>query len=183
MRLNKTLECRSLLGVRQLVGALVISALLCGLVISATPAPQTQPGSLCESGEKIVFSCKVEIAAKFVSLCSSKELTKDRGYLQYRFGLPGKIELEFPKQRAQTQSAFKYSHYFRAQVDETEISFTRGGHEYTVFDNYRGDQKPVIHRQGVTVMLPNSAKPVSLACVGKATAHYEDLPEAFPEPE
>jgi len=83
--------------------------LFCALVISA-PASQTQTGSLCESTEKIVFSCTGGKAAKIVSLCSSKELTKDRGYLQYRFGLPGKIELEFPKQREQTQQAFKYSH-------------------------------------------------------------------------
>ena len=160
--------------------------MVCIAAATAASGPnrlQLQPGSLCEGGEKIVFSCRVEIAAKFVSLCSSKELTKDRGYLQYRFGLPGKIELEFPKQRKQTQSAFKYSHYFRAQVDETEISFTKDGHQYTVFDRYSGDQKPVVHRQGLTIMLPGTPKPVMLECRGKVTAHYEDLPETFPEPE
>ena len=45
-------------------------------MISATPASQTQPGSLCESTEKIVFSCTVGKASKIVSLCSSKVLTK-----------------------------------------------------------------------------------------------------------
>src|SRR6187401_870618 len=78
---------------------------------------QLQAGTLCEQTEKIVFSCPIVNSRKIVSLCSSKELTKEKGYLQYRFGVPGKIELEFPNQREQTPKAFKYSHYFRAQVD------------------------------------------------------------------
>ncbi len=109
--------------------------------------PQLQAGTLCEKDEKIVFSCPIRRPAKIVSLCSSKELTKERGYLQYRFGLPEKIELEFPKQREQTQTAFKYSHYFRAQVDQTEISFSQDSHQYAIFDDYNGEEKPARHEQ------------------------------------
>ena len=206
MRLNNTLECGRLPGVRQLVGALEIPArkrnqkaptswrtpgrrpvliaslFLCGLVISATPASQSQPGSLCESTEKIVFNCTAGKASKFVSLCSSKVLTKDQGYLQYRFGLPGKIELEFPRQREQTQSAFKYSHYFRAQFDQTEISFTSDGYEYAIFDDYNGEQKPAQRVQGIRIT-PPGGKETTLNCRGKARAQYGDLAEVFPEPE
>ena len=144
---------------------------------------QLQPGSLCENTEKVVFSCTITKAAKIVSLCSSKELTKDRGYLQYRFGLPGKIELEFPKEREQTQAAFKYAHYFRAQFDQTEISFTQGGYEYAIFDDYNGEQKPAQRDQGVRVTPPNNGKEVMLRCRGKAHAQYGDLADVFPEPE
>ena len=145
--------------------------------------PQLQAGSLCEKDEKIVFSCPIRRPAKIVSLCSSKELTKERGYLQYRFGLPGKIELEFPKERGRAQDAFKYSHYFRAQVDSTEISFSLNGYEYAIVDDYNGEQKPTHHSQGVTITPPNNAKQVTLTCRGKAKAQYGDLAEAFPEPE
>jgi len=145
---------------------------------------QLQAGSLCESNEKIVFSCTVTgKTAKNVSLCSSKELTKDKGYLQYRFGLPGKVELEYPKQREQTQSAFKYSHYFRAQFDQTEISFTSDGYEYAIFDDYNGEQKPAQHDQGIRITPPNNGKEVTLNCRGRAKAQYGDLAEVFPEPE
>ena len=144
---------------------------------------QLQAGSLCENTEKVVFSCAIAKPAKIVSLCSSKELTRDRGYLQYRFGLPGKIELEFPKEREQTQSAFKYSHYFRAQFDQTEISFTQDGYEYAIFDDYNGEQKPAQHDQGVRITPPNNGKEVTLSCRGKARAQYGDLAEVFPEPE
>ena len=151
--------------------------------VSLSNMAQLQAGSLCESTEKIVFSCTINKPAKIVSLCSSNELTKERGYLQYRFGLPGKIELEFPKQREQTQAAFKYSHYFRAQFDQTEISFSQEGYEYAIFDDYNGEQKPVQHDQGVRITPPNNGKEVTLSCRGKARAQYGDLAEVFPEPE
>jgi hypothetical protein len=159
---------------------------LCLSAVNTTPAvnvPQLQAGSLCEKEEKIVFSCTTGKSAKIVSLCSSKELTKDKGYLQYRFGLPDKIELEFPQQRENTQTAFKYSHYFRAQFDQTEISFTSGGYEYAIFDDYNGEQKPARSDQGVRITPPNNGKEITLNCRGKAKAQYGDLAEVFPEPE
>src|SRR5438128_10829064 len=64
-----------------------------------SPQAGLQSNSLCAKDERIIFSCITKRAAKIVSLCASKDLTNDRGYLQYRFGLPGKIELEFPKSR------------------------------------------------------------------------------------
>jgi len=107
-----------------------------------------QVNSLCAQDEHIIFSCAVKHAAKLpakvVSLCASKDLSKERGYLQYRFGLPGKVELEFPKSRQGTQQQFHYTHYFRAQVDLTEISFNIDGYEYQIFDDYNGEEKPSI---------------------------------------
>ena len=165
----------------------VIAGVSCCLAlapgVSLSNMAQLQAGSLCENTEKVVFSCTINKSAKIVSLCSSKELTKERGYLQYRFGLPGKIELEFPKQREQTQAAFKYSHYFRAQFDQTEISFSQAGYEYAIFDDYNGEQKPAQHDQGVRITPPNNGKEVMLSCRGKARAQYGDLAEVFPEPE
>ena len=164
-----------------LVGSVVVYIAVT-IAASAPITPQLQRGSLCESTEKIVFSCAVGKATKIVSLCSSKELTKDQGYLQYRFGLPGKIELEFPKQREQTQSAFKYSHYFRAQFDQTEISFTTNDYEYAIFDDYNGEQKAVQHDQGIKIRPPIGSE-ITLTCRGKAKAKYGDLAEVLPEPE
>ncbi|HEU4870772.1 MAG TPA: hypothetical protein VFT08_07985 [Pyrinomonadaceae bacterium] len=162
---------------------LIIAALTVCFVpgISLSNMAQLQAGSLCEQTEKIVFSCPIVNTKKTVSLCSSKELTKEKGYLQYRYGVPGKIELEFPSKREQTQSAFKYSHYFRAQFDMTDISFVNGDTEYSVFDDYNGEQKPVRHEQGVKITTPK--REWVLSCRGQAKAHYEDLAEVLPEPE
>ena len=147
---------------------------------TASNVAQLQPGSLCQRDEKIVFSCAAGKQAKIVSLCSSKELTKDRGYLRYRFGLPGKIELEYPKDGERPQQAFKYSHYFRSQVDTTEISFSLNGYEYAIIDDYNGEEKPVHHSQGITITPPNNGKEVTLSCRGRAKAHYGDLADVFP---
>src|SRR6266404_2428089 len=82
-----------------------------------------QLNTLCAQDERVIFSCPVKRPAKIVSVCASKDLSSDRGYLQYRFGLPGKVELEYPKDRQGTQRKFHYTHYFRAQFDLTEIDF------------------------------------------------------------
>jgi hypothetical protein len=137
------------------------------------------PTSLCTKDEKVVFSCPLRRSTKTVSLCSSQKLTKDAGYLQYRFGLPGKIELEFPDNRADSLKAFKYSHYFRAKVDSTEISFSRNGYTYSVFDDYNGEEKPTVSQQGLTVTAENSKKEGKYLCQIKPTADYSTLPDVF----
>src|SRR5213592_3963102 len=71
--------------------------------LSAQSPGGLQPNSLCAKDERIIFSCPIKRPAKIVSVCASKDLTSDRGYIQYRFGLPDKVELEFPKERAGSQ--------------------------------------------------------------------------------
>ncbi len=134
-----------------------------------------QPNTLCAKDERIIFSCPVKRPAKIVSVCASKDLTSEHGYLQYRFGLPGKIELEFPKDRTWTQEKFQYTHYFRAQFDLTEIAFTIDGYQYQVFDDYNGEEKPAISAQGVSVTAPGKPKEVSFACRTKPKADYSEL--------
>jgi len=163
----------------------LISALIaigCLLVVGSTQqfaaSPQSnnpQTGTLCEKGERVIFSCPVKRPAKIVSLCASKDLAVDRGYLQYRFGLPGKIELEYPKERTGTQQKFQYTHYFRAQFDLTEISFTNDGYEYEITDDYNGEEKPAQTIQGVSVTAPGKPKEVSFVCRTKPRADYTDL--------
>jgi hypothetical protein len=134
-----------------------------------------QPYTLCAKDERIIFSCPVKRPAKIVSVCGAKDLTSDHGYLQYRFGVPGKIELEFPKDRTGTQQKFHYKHYFRAQFDLTEIGFTIDGYEYSVFDDYNGEEKPAVSSQGVSVTAPGKPKEVSFVCRTKPKGDYSDL--------
>lgn len=95
--------------------------------------------------------------------------------MQYRFGLPGKIELEYPQDRSGTQQKFHYKHYFRAQFDLTEIAFTIDGYEYSVFDDYNGEEKPAVSSQGVNVTAPGKPKEVGFVCRTKPKADYSDL--------
>jgi len=165
--------------------ALIAVAFLCFVSQSEsraaiTPGQAQQPNSLCARDERIIFSCPVKRPAKIVSLCASKNLSADQGYLQYRFGLPGKVELEFPKERTGTQQKFQYTHYFRAQVDLTEISFSNNGYEYQITDDYNGEEKPAQSIQGIMVTAPGKPKEVSLACRTKPKADYTDLQAVLP---
>ena len=139
-----------------------------------------QTNSLCAKDERIIFSCPTKRPAKIVSVCASKDLTSDRGYIQYRFGLPAKVELEFPKERDGSQQKFQYSHYFRAKVDLTEISFTINGYEYQVTDDYNAEEKPAQTIQGVMVTAPGKPKEVSFSCRLKPKADYTDLQAVLP---
>jgi hypothetical protein len=150
-----------------------------GLLENSQPGA-LQPNSLCAKDERIIFSCPVKKPAKIVSVCASKDLTSERGYLQYRFGLPGKIELEFPKDRTGTQAKFHYTHYFRAQFDLTAINFTVDGYEYSVFDDYNGEEKPAVSSQGVSVTAPGKPKEASFVCRSKPKADYSDLQAVLP---
>src|SRR5262245_18186052 len=140
-----------------------------------------QPNSLCAKDERIIFSCLLRRPAKIVSVCASKDLEKERGYLQYRFGLAGKVELEFPKDRNKTQEKFQYTHYMRALVDLTEINFEIDGYNYSVFDDYNAEEKPAFSRQGVTINRPGTGqKEVSYACRAKPKADFSDLQAVLP---
>jgi len=166
-----------------LSATIVGSLLVAGALTSSTSASQAtglQVGTLCAKNERVIFSCPIKRPAKIVSLCASKDRTSDHGYLQYRFGLPEKIELEFPQERTGTQQKFQYSHYFRAQVDMTEIGFTVNGYQYQITDDYNGEEKPPQTVQGVTVTAPGKPKEVSFVCRIKPKADYGDLQTVLP---
>ena len=152
-----------------------------------TSAGLLRPNSLCSKNEQIIFSCLTRHSggassrspAKIVSLCGSRDLDKQHGYLQYRYGLPGKVELEFPSSRTGTQQMFRYNHYMRYQVDLTEINFEINGYQYQIFDDYKGEEKPRISTEGVSVTAPGKPKEVSFVCRTKAKADYSMLDEAL----
>lgn len=162
----------------QAAGTLGVSWSPFGLLPAAQPGSKPsarQPNTLCAKDERVIFSCPVKRPAKIISVCASKDLTSERGYLQYRFGLPGKIELEYPKDRKGTQEKFHYTHYFRAQFDLTSINFTIDGYEYSVFDDYNGEEKPAVSSEGVSVTAPGKPKEVSFVCRTRPKADYSDL--------
>lgn len=135
-----------------------------------------QPHTLCAKTERVIFACVLRRPAKIVSVCASKDLTRDTGYLQYRFGSPAKIELEYPKDRSGTQQKFEYTHYFRAQVDLNEINFSVDGVDYSVVDDYNGEEKPPQSLEGLTISRPGTGrKDVRYTCRTKPKADYTDL--------
>ena len=98
------------------------------LILGSAGRPGASPAStLCHPDEQIVFNCTVK-DGKLVSLCSSPQLTRHHGVLQYRFGRAGAVELQFPPLHEATPARFRYTHYFRAHVDRTTVRFTHNGY-------------------------------------------------------
>jgi hypothetical protein len=88
--------------------------------------------TLCSSDEQNVLSCGAR--KKVISVCASKDVGADRGYLQYRFGLPNKVELTVPADRSVTPSS--------SAVSKT-LTFSGGGGAYLRFK--AGDYDYVVY--------------------------------------
>jgi len=139
----------------------------------------SKANTLCTTDERVVFSCPLRKSMKLVSLCASVKLSKAEGYLQYRFGMPNRIELEYPRERVNSQKAFEYSHYFRAKVDLTDISFTKDGYAYKLFDEYNGEETPAVSGQGVSVTSPEARKETTYRCSNKAQVDFSLIGEVL----
>lgn len=68
-------------------------ALLGGLVLGLA-RPALAADSLCTGQETVEFNCQA--GRKLISVCASKGLDTTQGYLQYRYGAKGKLEIQVP---------------------------------------------------------------------------------------
>ncbi len=97
--------------------------------VSAAPAV----GSLCFVDEAVVFSCS-STKGKTISLCSSSILTASDGYLQYRYGVIGKIpELVFPKRQEHPKEHFLSGTVPYSGGGAAFLRFSISDYIYTVF--------------------------------------------------
>ncbi|QSI76658.1 hypothetical protein [Niveibacterium microcysteis] len=104
--------------------AFALVVLLCGASNAA---------SLCTTEEAVVFNCKVKRSNRIASVCASPNLKRDVGYLQYRFGAPGKApELVFPKSRSRSQAQFYWRRLHPYHSSLIEIGFRSGPYFYTL---------------------------------------------------
>jgi hypothetical protein len=87
--------------------------------------------TLCASSEVVRFSCVIEKSRKIASVCASPNLNKVNGYIQYRFGSVGHIELEFPSSQSGSQSKFRWIGDYGHGEDEL-LSFESGPYEYQI---------------------------------------------------
>jgi hypothetical protein len=160
--------------------AAVAGGVLLGLM---EPAAAAAPGGLCAPDEQVFFECVVGArkALKTVALCGSKSLSKTSGYLQYRFGKPGALELRFPENREDGRTLFRYAHYGRFQVERTAVNFRNGGVAYSVFDRYEGETRPAVRERGVAVTPANAAgQTVTLLCTGQGRSELHRLQAILP---
>jgi hypothetical protein len=124
----------------------------------------------CRPDETTYFSCVVKGSARVVSVCGGKD------WLQYRFGKPGAIELEFPQERNASLNQFQgASRIHRADgIAAQWLMFARDGTEYSVSQMEGGS-----NFHGVSVLPPGSKKTIDLSCDGQKPAVFK-LEHAVP---
>lgn len=90
-------------------------------------------GSMCRDGEEKIFSCTMK-NKKTAVVCVGEY--GDETYMQYRYGKPSEIELEFPSSRDGSLSQFSLSRYFRPDrgngdgIRAENLVFTNDGVTY-----------------------------------------------------
>lgn len=96
--------------------------------------------SHCQADEFEYFSCQLTQSKKFVSLCGSAPGKNNDGmtvlpdWLQYRFGLLGKPELVFPRQRTGSTAQFIGEYHQPYMGVYYGLMFTNAGVPYTLMN-------------------------------------------------
>jgi hypothetical protein len=102
------------------------------LTFCALSTPANAASTLCLTNEDTIFSCSA--GKKVISVCASKDLTAEHGYLQYRFGAPAKVELTIPGDRPvpPTNSAVSRTLVFSGGGG-AYLRFKSGDYDYVVY--------------------------------------------------
>ncbi len=95
----------------------------------------------CKPGEKIFFNCSVR-GGKVISVCGSTAVSANSGYLQYRFGKPGRPEFEFPSALEGSQRKFDLESHRPYQGESELLHFSSANYEYSVYQAAGTDPTP-----------------------------------------
>ena len=141
-------------------------------ILLAAWLPQAHAASgLCQTDETVFFSCQTR-SKKWISLCGTLPAS-----LQYRFGKPGKVELQYPENGADGKTSFFYRHYFRYQFDYTQISFKNKDTDYTLSYGFNGENDPKKPDLSGGVDVTAMGQPTDIQCTGKITQSLYKLGE------
>ena len=152
--------------------AATMAAIATAVISGTSLAARAAPTSLCTQDEKIVYSCATS-ATRFLSICASKDLSKNVGYLQYRFGPSGKPDLVFPETPRHPAGIFTPGTLSFSGGGGAYFRFAKAPYVYTVFSaignwGKKGSKATV---QGVAVQ-KDGAEVANLPC--RLDANYVD---------
>lgn len=134
--------------------------------------------TLCAANEQVIFSCQIG-ASKIASVCGSPNLGDEGAYLQYRMGMPKRLELVFPPKKRASQDRFSWNHTFRPRYGMADwLEFSTSKYRYSVYEIENGDGQggPPEFLAGVDVFARGSEKILRrLVCNGRAVNSFDVL--------
>jgi hypothetical protein len=95
--------------------------------------------SHCEKSEVTIWSCRA--GSKLYSLCASRHLDRQNGYLEYRAGKPRFIEFRFPAPGVRPSEAF----HFGLLAHGASLSFENGAYAYDISEDLKGEPVVSVH--------------------------------------
>ncbi len=95
------------------------------------PLKGGQDGTLCSDDEDIYFSCPL-VGGKTVSVCARGNNKPTAGFVQYRYGVPSKIEMVYPKTALPPKGKFFVVKASEGSVNLNIIKFKNGAYTYLV---------------------------------------------------
>ncbi|MFP3569726.1 hypothetical protein [Paraburkholderia sp. SIMBA_030] len=138
-----------------------IASMLAALAVIDT----AHAAGLCSANETIVFNCELKENHKIVSMCSSKDLTDKKGFLQYRYGLPNKVELTFPKSRENSQAQFGYDEYSRPDLSTFVVGFNNANYRYEISETTEGGEDVGVTTRSLLVSSEANKRGLKLTCL------------------
>jgi hypothetical protein len=101
--------------------------------------------TLCHSNEQTVWSCHAH--TKTYSVCASKLLRPNEGYLQYRAATLAKLEFQFPEKPVPPKGLFQYSVVSHGAI----LDFKKGAYAYSIGEDLNGSDSVSVTKQGKTL--------------------------------
>jgi hypothetical protein len=110
-----------------------VASIICFSNVRGDSAPLLPEETMCYPHEEIYFSCP--IGRKIVSVCAAGNISPKNGYVQYRFGRPGKPELEFPAEPGPPMDWFSITDFLGGSVNSTHLKFNSSGYDYVIYQS------------------------------------------------
>lgn len=88
---------------------------------------------LCNKEEITLWSCKT--SRKTYALCSSMQISKKSGYIQYKVAKNGNTIFAFPSSKIPPFGLFSYQ---TSANGDAFLEFSNGGYDYSLIDPLRG---------------------------------------------
>lgn len=100
--------------------------------LAANAAHAQAPATLCSAPEVAVFNCHSR--GKTASVCASPDLAPGKGTLQYRFGSPAQVELQYPSRPSAVAGHFFASATGFSGGGESRLRFRNGNTDYILYE-------------------------------------------------
>lgn len=117
------------------------------LPTAGIPAGEWHEPTLCAPTENVVWSCRAK--KKTISVCASRKISASDGYMQYRIGRPGALEMRYPETLTHPRGHFRYTLYIQGNQS---LEFTKGGYEYAIVEDLRTPEDGVgVWKDGIEI--------------------------------